>query len=114
MNAFALRYFYSGSFAPIETFRQHLCSADHSESDQYPWNNGWIVWFTTSLLREKAEVPPDQSVLQRLQLSLDCLTFFINSQVIPLPWQQFPADTRIRNHLESLRVLFAVSVFSFV
>lgn len=64
----------------------------------------WIVWFPTSLFREKVEVPPYHSVLQRLQHPLDCLTSFINSQVIQLPWQQFPADTRIRYHLESLSV----------
>lgn len=64
-------------------------------------------------LEKGVEVPPYHSVLQCLQLPLDCLTFFINSQVIQLPWQRFPADTRIRYHLESLRVLFAASVFSF-
>lgn len=37
---------------------------------------------------------PYQNVLQCLQLPLDCLTFFINSQVILFPWQQFPADTK--------------------
>lgn len=46
----------------------------------------------------------------RLRLPLDCLTFFINSQVIQLPWQQFPADTHTHNsgaNLESLRVPLA-------
>lgn len=116
MNAFALHCFGSSgsSFARIETFRQQqLCSSDHSESDQCPWNSWWIVWSLTSLFREEVEVPPYHSVLQRLQLSVDCLTVFINSQVIQLPWQQFPTDTRIRYHLESLRVLLAASVFSF-
>lgn len=115
MNAFALHCFGSSSgFARIETFRQQqLCSSDHSESDQCPWNSWWIIWSLTSLFREEVEVPPYHSVLQRLQLSLDCLTFFINSQVIQLPWQQFPTDTRIRYHLESWRVLLAASVFSF-
>lgn len=48
-----------------------------------------------SSFREEVEVLlPYQSVLQRLQLPLDCLTFFINSQVILFPWQQFPADTK--------------------
>lgn len=51
--------------------------------------------FPKSSFREEVEVPlPYQSVLQRLQLPLDCLTFFINSQVILFPWQQFPADTK--------------------
>lgn len=69
-------------------------SVDRSESDQWLWKSRWIVRFPTSLLREEVEVPPYQSVLQRLQLPLDCLTFFINSQVIQFPWQQFPADTK--------------------
>lgn len=50
--------------------------------------------FPISLFREEVELPPYQSVLQRLQLPPDCLTFFINSQVIQFPWQQFPADTK--------------------
>lgn len=61
-------------------------------------------------LEKEVALPPYHSVLQCLQLPLDCLTFFINSQVIQLPWQQFPADTRIRYHLESLRVLFGVFI----
>lgn len=74
--------------------QQQPRGADHSRSEQYPWNSWWIVRFPTSLFREEVEVPPYQSALQRLQLPLDCLTFFTNSQVIQFPWQQFPADTK--------------------
>lgn len=48
----------------------------------------------TRVFREEVEALTYQSVLQRLQLPLDCLTFFINSQVFLFPWQQFPADTK--------------------
>ena len=83
------------SHAQIETFRQQQQSgADPSQSDQQPWKSWWIVRVPTSLFREEVELPPSQNVLRRLQLPLDCLTFFINSQVILFPWQQFPADTK--------------------
>lgn len=100
MNAFALHRFCCASHAQIETFRRwRAWGADHSESDRYPWKSWWTVRFPTSSLREEeeeaeVEVPPYQSVPQRLRLPLDCLTFFINSQVILFPWQQFPADTK--------------------
>lgn len=87
--------------ARTETFKpQQCCSAGHNESDQGLSIRWWIVRFTHFLVqkvekKKKVEVPlPYQSVLQCLQLPLDCLTFFINSQVILFPWQQFPADTK--------------------
>lgn len=97
MNVFALHSSYYSSRARMETFRlQRRRGADHSESDRHSRNSWWIVRFPTSSVRgKKVEVLlPYQSVLQRLQLPLDCLTFFINSQVILFPWQQFPADTK--------------------
>ena len=89
---FALHCFCRGSRAWIETFTQRR----------------WLQWIWPVSMEElmdcqvshilvqrrAVEVPPYQSLLQRLQLPLDCLTFFINSQVILFPWQQFPADTK--------------------
>lgn len=101
-----------------DRFRQQWQSTpDPSESHQHPWNSCWVVRLPTSLLREEVEVPPYQSVLQRLQLPLDCLTFFINSQVILFPWQQFPADTKnqvspwkFKSELGSLSVFICVQL----
>lgn len=88
MNAFALHVFQSSRYDKSTDL-----AAARSESDR-PQNGCWTVRFPTSSFKEEVEVLPYQSVLQRLQLPLDCLTFFINSQVILFPWQQFPADTK--------------------
>lgn len=94
IDTVALQSSHCSSLPQIEIYWRP-CSTDHHESEWDPYSRRWIACFPTSLFRAAVNMPAYHSVLQRLQLLLDCLTFFIKGISVTLATVSCCHKTRV-------------------